>query len=50
MSIIDKIEKYLVGEGEGLTKKQEKNLPDPLKKAIKKKKGIKDGEEEEEEE
>jgi len=36
-------------EEEGLTKKQEK-LPEPLKKAIKKKKGIKDDEEEEEEE
>lgn len=42
--ITERIEKYLVDEG--LTKKQEK-LPEPLKKAIKKKKGIKkEGEEE----
>ena len=40
MSIIDLLEA-------GLTKKQEKNLPDPLKKAIKKKKGVKDDDEEE---
>jgi hypothetical protein len=38
MNIIDLLE--------GLTSKQEKKLPEPLKKAIKKKKGIKDDEEE----
>jgi hypothetical protein len=42
MSIIDLLEA-------GLTKKQEKNLPDPLKKAIKKKKGIKDDKEDDDE-